>query len=394
MKKLYYANPYLKEAEGTVVKVIPLEKNLFGNFLDETIFYGESGGQKGDRGFLGDEIVLETRKGNDGESLLITKKPLEQGKKYIQKLDWDYRYSGMVDHTAQHLISGLLYKIDKIGTVSVHMHNNLVSIETDKAYLEDSFLFDFEDLLNNEILNSHLVSSNVFDRNHAESLNMRRSIKVNGNEIRIVKIEDCDVIACGGIHVNSTSEILRINYLGQEKIRGHVRIFFNIGKTAVLSDKEDRNKIRKLCQHFSCKKEEIFDAIEKNEEKFDAIKFQLANISQEYAKEIIEKNSENGIVTFVNKSLCSIEDFSKAVQKIDELALFIIQKEENRIKWMIALKGKWENSDFNFIRKNILPIINGKGGGKSILFQGIGDCTDLEKIEYAFCQFKERTKLN
>jgi alanyl-tRNA synthetase len=61
---------------------------------------------------------------------------------------------------------------------------------------------------------------------------MRRSIKVEGDGVRLVVVDDVDTVACGGLHVANTAEIELLHYYGQEKIRGHIRLIFTVGQVA------------------------------------------------------------------------------------------------------------------------------------------------------------------
>ena len=113
---LYYKDPYLKETEATVVEI----RNGMVVF-DKTIFYPECGGQPGDRGSFGKWVISDTRKDKDGTPLHVIEGELPPlGTTETLSLDWDHRYFYMKEHTAQHLLSSLLYHMYSIGTVAVH----------------------------------------------------------------------------------------------------------------------------------------------------------------------------------------------------------------------------------------------------------------------------------
>ncbi|MBO7348595.1 MAG: alanyl-tRNA editing protein, partial [Spirochaetales bacterium] len=222
MDKLYYADPYRKSITCTVNTVVHTDKATEVT-TDRTIFYPESGGQSGDCGKLGPYTVLDTRKGDDGDSVLILAPdtPVKQGDSLELVLDWDHRYLFMVVHTAQHLLSGLLYSMFDIGTVAVHQGADYLTIETDKAEIPLATVDELVLAANEKIRENHKIIYREMSHSDAEALGLRRSIKVEG-DVRIVEIEGVDRIACGGVHVASTGEIGIIYSMGHEQIRGHV----------------------------------------------------------------------------------------------------------------------------------------------------------------------------
>ena len=216
--KLYYIDGYLRETEATVVSVT--EKGII---LNRTVFYPEGGGQPGDRGWFGTFHIIDTQKDEDGNPLHIIKgdKP-SVGEKAVLRLDWDHRFFYMKEHSAQHLVSALLFSKHGIGTVAVHQGEDFFSVETDKDDIPEEVLLCTEDEANEAIRENHGIEQREMSHEEAEALGMRRSIKMEGN-VKVVFIEDLDAVACGGVHLHSTGEIGELQYYGSERIRGHVR---------------------------------------------------------------------------------------------------------------------------------------------------------------------------
>ena len=138
---LYYKDPYLKETEATVVEI----RNGMVVF-DKTIFYPECGGQPGDRGSFGKWVISDTRKDKDGTPLHVIEGELPPlGTTETLSLDWDHRYFYMKEHTAQHLLSSLLYHMYSIGTVAVHQGEEILTIETDRSDIDEDVLLSVEE---------------------------------------------------------------------------------------------------------------------------------------------------------------------------------------------------------------------------------------------------------
>jgi alanyl-tRNA synthetase len=107
---IYYREPYLTDLDVVPIALVREEGRL-AVVLDRTICYPEGGGQPGDRARLDDIPIIDTRKGSDGSILhiLADDQTVELGKSYRLSLDWARRYDFMQQHTAQHLVSGVLH---------------------------------------------------------------------------------------------------------------------------------------------------------------------------------------------------------------------------------------------------------------------------------------------
>ena len=225
-QKIYLEDGYKKRLSVTILQIVPYKK-MVGVITDKTIFYPEGGGPPGDRGTLGGLTVVDTQYNKNREILHIVSKDcaLEVGKQYELVLDWAHRYHYMKEHTCQHLISGILYKSFSIDTVSVHLGEKNISIETQESAIHPKTIEAIEDEVNKALLHPSRVTSKVLPDEELSSLELRRAPKVSNN-IRIVTIEGYDEIACGGVHLNAISEIGSVLFQSSESIRGHVRLFF------------------------------------------------------------------------------------------------------------------------------------------------------------------------
>ena len=256
-EQVYYIEPYAQTLNAHVVKV-----REDGIVLDRTIFYPEGGGQEGDRGFINGVRVLDTRLA-DGQIVHImeTTDPFREGYEVETVLDWPHRWHFMKAHTAQHMISGTMYTKAGINTVAVHMSDEIITVETDRGDIPLETLYQIESAVNEEIINSREVSSLEVSHSEAESLGLRRSIKVSG-DVRLVQIGNVDLIACGGIHVRRTGEIGRISYAGSEIVRSHVRTIWYYSSSAVSHQREDREVVNEAGVLLSSRGRNIIPALE------------------------------------------------------------------------------------------------------------------------------------
>lgn len=230
---LYLEDSYLKEFEATVESV----KDDKYVVLDRTSFYPSSGGQPHDTGVLvcdGEEypVVYVGKFGGD-ISHEVSKPGLKPGDKVKGKIDWERRHILMRYHTAAHVLSEVIHK--KTGA---RVTGNQLDVGKGRIdfNLED---FDREALPGyekeaNEILKSGLQVKKYFlEREEAfknpDLFSLRNVLPPDVKELRIVEIDGFDTKACGGCHVDNTSEIGEIQIMKAEnKGKNNRRVYFAI----------------------------------------------------------------------------------------------------------------------------------------------------------------------
>ena len=378
MDKRFYEDTYLTTLDCTVVQVNHTDKAT-EVLTDSTIFYPESGGQPGDRGMLGPFRVLDTRKDEEGNSVLILDKdcPVQEGNQYNQSLDWDHRYKFMVIHTAQHMLSGLLFTMYGIGTVAVHQGDEYLTIETDRSEISEDQIDGLIHEANMKIYEDHSIVYHEMSHADAEALGMRRSIKVEG-DVRIVEIEGVDCIACGGVHVWQTGEIRMVYCIGQEQIRGHVRLYFRCGAQAVGESLRNNRIVNNLSREFSCRADEIAGKITALQNDLSEARSRCSSIQKRLAEYAIRENLSDGVCVITGCGT-DTQALVHASNDYDDLALLGGNTRSGR--WIIVLKGRFGRIDFNRDIRPLLSTVNAKGGGKSPVFQGAADFTDKEALD-------------
>lgn len=380
---LYYEDSYAREASVTVLAI----ENIGGRHAvvtDRTVCYPEGGGQSGDRGVLGDSRIVDTRKDDGGRILHVLEDRLSFacGDKVMMRLDWDHRYDYMQQHTAQHLVSGTLYRLLGVGTVSVHFGRNDMSVETDRDNLAEKALYTVEDEVNRIVRLAVPVSTMIVSRAEARNLGLRRPVKVDG-DVRIVRIGEYDMIACGGVHVSDTSQLRYIQYIKTEKIRGHVRTFWTAGDRAVASIRKSRRLLDEAGTLLSAPTEEVLSGIALLQRQLSETGFRLRSSLTQLASlrlaSAMDKAPRAGNVPVVVLDLSgepddALKSMGEAVAGIETAAVCLVQdRDDGTIAWMFALKGPFDaTAVYTGIKQTVLPLIEAKGGGKPPLWQGVG----------------------
>lgn len=226
---IYLEDSYLKEAEVTVLEANKARNSVI---LDGTIFYPEGGGQSSDKGridsALGSSMVIHVAKqGNHVYHYLEGPLPSE-GEEVTLRLDWVRRYDHMRMHTAQHLLSRIIF--DKYGarTAGNQIHAEASHIDFAPATFQSEELPAIEAEANRLIEEDHPVTITVVDREELEKeMGADRSdlsrLPSSIKRLRMVRIGKFDAYPCAGTHVHSTSELVQLK-ITKRKSKGKERI--------------------------------------------------------------------------------------------------------------------------------------------------------------------------
>jgi len=241
---LFRIDHYTKEFDAKV-----LWKSGSKIILDKTAFYPEGGGQLGDIGVLsnnGRKIPVKSVE-KIGNSIIHTiDGNLEVGEKVHGEIDWNHRYTLMKHHTGTHLVNGALRKI-----LGEHIWQAGSQLELNNARFDfshykpisESEKKQIETLINDFIEKSIPVEKKKMDRNSAErtfGFRLYQGGVPPGNSILVLNIPGIDVEACGGTHLNNTSEAEKIRIIKTERIQDGVnRIVFAAGKMADVHIEEE-----------------------------------------------------------------------------------------------------------------------------------------------------------
>jgi len=228
-QKLYYDDPYAKEASARVVRQRSDPEGVW-LLLKQTLFYPGGGGQPPDRGLINGRPLLKIKKENDDIWHLTEQAPADIPADVRLQLDWPWRLYQMQQHTGQHLLSAVMFTMD-IHTVSVHLGDAYTMIEVRGAKDEADCFQQIEDEANARIRRALAVRQHWVTPQEAAKYPLRRPAG-NWKKLRVIEIENTDFVACAGVHLQNTAHIGLIKFAGVEKIRGHLRLKFYIGQRA------------------------------------------------------------------------------------------------------------------------------------------------------------------
>lgn len=229
--RLYYDDSYCTEFSAAVAGVAEHEGRP-ALLLDRTHFYPTSGGQPHDTGALAGVEVLDVLVQDDAVLHVLASDPgVAVGQVVAGRIDWRRRYDLMQQHSGQHLLSQVFYRLYGCETVSVHFGEVESTLDLDAAAVDAAQLAAAEQEANRLAYAALPITAYSVTQAELSAVPLRRPPKVSGL-VRIVEIAGYDYSACGGAHVHTTAEIAPIKILRQERRRSQTRLTFVCGLRA------------------------------------------------------------------------------------------------------------------------------------------------------------------
>ncbi len=422
------------QAEGIILSLIKNNKEVQSLnkadeamiILNQTPFYGESGGQIGDTGFIisGDfKFKVEDVQKKLGD-LYVHYGKVEAGTIKVNdnvemKIDIERRENIRAYHSATHLLHESLRRV--LGK-HVTQKGSLVA--------PDRLRFDFSHMkpISNEEINKieKFVNEMVETRSEVKTRLMTPKEAVDngalalfgekyGDEVRVLSMGNeknryFSTELCGGTHVRNTRDIGKFKIVSQSSIAAGIR------RVEALRDKQ--------LEEFLTKKEKLSDlSIQKNEEiiknlseqiikldgkpnldnknhnelirdlnkQFDQLS--VKNILSDKSKNIIKDETINNIkvrfqkiIDLPPKDLRKLIDSGK--KEIVEGIVIIFASKDEKIGLAVGVTDKLVNKyDAVKFVKTGSEIIGGKGGGGRVDFAQAGG-TEFDKIDDAISKLK------
>ena len=257
------------------------------------IYPDGKGGQLGDRGHINNIKILEVK-----EDKVIIADKLEKGE-YEYSLDTERRNDIAVQHTAEHLFSGIALKDYNLNNVGFRMGEEISTIDLDSDSISDEMVKELSNKVNEAISKGAKVLGTAIMRHEIEivkGLRKKISPKITDEYIRLIKIEGYDLCACAGFHVGDIKDLKVFKILSHERIKGKYTRFTFIAGQRALKDYEKKSEIIKSFNHkFSCRDNEILEKFENYQKEHEELKKSYNQLLQKYALNLKENILKNAV---------------------------------------------------------------------------------------------------
>ncbi len=365
--KLFYEDSYIESFETTVISCEKVD-DKYEVVLAETAFFPEGGGQYADKGVLNDSVNVVDVLEREGVIYHITDGPVEAGTAVTGRIDFEERFDKMQQHTAEHIVSGIVNSVFGYNNVGFHLGSDVVTMDYDGEFTEKE-LREIERIANEAVVDNVVVESRILYGEELQNMNYRSKLELEG-AVRIVIIPGYDVCACCAPHVRTTGEIGIIKITGAEKYKGGMRIYMLCGFRALNDYNAKEKSAKDISVLLSAKADQIEDAVVKLKEQLDAQKAVTARFMSAYVESKLSGvTAEEKLVWLCEDDLPAnlLRNYVNGAMEItDGVCIAISGNDSAGYNYVMGSKSY----DVVALSKELNECFSGKGGGKPPMVQG------------------------
>ena len=372
--------------------------------MEKTSFYGEAGGQVGDRGIIFQEAfsleVEDTLK--PLEDLIVhqgkvKRGVVKEGMEATLKVDAERRKAIALNHTGTHLLQAVLREI--LGN-HVHQAGSFVSPErlrfdfTHFAPIAKEDLGRLEVFINQKIRENLKVETKIMAVEDALQMGATALFgEKYGGWVRVVMIADFSIELCGGTHTSRTGDIGLFKILNETGVASGIRRIEAVtGEGAYQFINEEERELREIASSLKSIPGELSNKVERLLQRQRELERELSSFQDKLSHQEILS-----LLSFV-REVKGVKILSAKVDGKDPKRMrdFVDQLKAKMGSGIVLLGGQSQDktsliigvtSDLtqrfkaNELIKKIALTIGGTGGGRPDFAQAGG--THSEKLEEA-----------
>lgn len=376
--------------------------------FDKTPFYGESGGQVGDKGILrlseGEVVISDTQKPvpqlhvHKGK---VKRGTIQKGQRGRAVVDPDSRQRTVLNHTATHILHATLKQV--LGD-HVKQAGSLVApdrLRFDFSHFSD---LDYREFYRIEEVVNQVIRANMPVKTFITSLDdaLRRGAvamfgEKYGDQVRVVQIGDFSMELCGGTHARASGDIGLFKLINESSVAAGIRrVEALTGPGALEYIQRETDRLRSISLLLKTNPADLINRLEK-----------LLATSREQEREIEQlkarlASSRVDELLATSREIKGIRVISAQVDNLDLKGLrTLVDNLKDRIKSGIILLGTVEDGKVSLVAavtkdltdryhagtlvKEVARIVDGSGGGRPDMAQAGGKSPErlkeaLEKV--------------
>lgn len=364
-------------------------KELYQLVLDQTPFYGESGGQVGDQGQLlfGSDVieVVDTKKEMDVIVHYTEKLPANPSAKVQAVVNKELRQATMIHHSGTHLLHAALREVLGTHVEQKGSLNDAARLRFDFSHfskMTQEELRAVEDIVNEKILENIPVVIKEMSKDEALELGaMALFGEKYGDVVRVVVMDpEFSVELCGGTHVGNTGEIGLFKITSESAVAAGVRRVEAVaGKEAVRFYREKEIQLEAI-KDLLKRPQDVLKSVSQMIEEIAELRSQVSGFKQDALNQLKLK---------IKQSAANQGDFSYIIGEFEGLDIGSSKQIATELKQEVAplfvvLTGvanekpfitvavsddlvKSKSLNAGKIVKNLAQHIQGGGGGQPFI---------------------------
>jgi len=377
---------------------------------EATPFYGESGGQVGDVGFIaGPEGQIEvTDTVKDPTGLIIHKGRvvrgrLRTGESVTLKVDGEQRRATALNHTATHILHAALRKVlgDHIKQAGSLVAPDRLRFDfTHFSQVTPEELDRIEWLVNERIRENVSVQIDEMDAEDAFKSGATALFEEKyGDRVRVISLADFSKELCGGTHTDRTGNIGLFKIVSESSVASGVRRMEAItGNAAVEQVQRTNHIVRDAARMLKETPDSLMKRLEgviagqKTQEKeIERLKAKIVQLQADESADTIQK--VNGVSLLVKRvavdTPAALRDLADRYRDKLKSGVIVLGSAVDSKVLLIAVVTKDLTDRFHAgnIVKFIAPVVGGGGGGRPDMAQAGG--SQPENLDQALKKAEE-----
>jgi alanyl-tRNA synthetase len=383
--------------------------------LDSTPFYGESGGQAGDTGYLSAKTVRidvhNTTKTSGAflHHVVVVHGTVKMGDTLDAHVAGDIRQATALNHSATHLLHAALRKV--LGE-HVQQKGSLVDnqrLRFDFAQPEPvgaERLREIEMLVNDEIRRNTAIETTIGDMDVAKAKGaMMLFGEKYGDSVRILSMgagfeegSNFSVELCGGTHAKRTGDIGLFRIVSESGVAAGVRRIEAVtGEAAIARFDEIETELNNACAILKTNRAGFAERLQSLADMNRQLEKQLAQLKTKLA------SGSGGDLSAQAKVINGVTVLAAQIDGADVNALrTILDQMKDKLKSAVVLLAASDGEKATLIAgvtqdlttrfkagdiiRDLAPLVGGKGGGRADMAQGGG--TAPAGIPQALAEFE------
>jgi alanyl-tRNA synthetase len=379
--------------------------------LDRTPFYGESGGQVGDTGYIvSDSAKLEVRdttkaQGHHLHHVVVIEGELASGDEVKAAIDASLRTRIKANHSATHLMHEALRQV-----LGEHVQQKGSLVDADKLRFDFSHsegltaqeLQQVASIVNQQVQSNGEVLTQEMDMESAVAAGATALFgEKYGDEVRVLTMgtDRFSVELCGGTHVSRTGDIGIFRILTEAGVASGVRRIEAVTGVGALADiaKADQ-ALADVCDVVKASPTSAAEKVSNLRKEVRDLEKQITQLKQKLATGAGSDLTEEAVQVGDTKVLATVVDGADAStlrqtldhckNKLSSGVVLLAAVEGDKISLVAGVtKDLTDRVRAGDVMKEFAGRVGGKGGGRPDMAQGGG--TDVSALKPALADLPE-----
>ena len=379
-------------------------------FLDKTPFYGESGGQVGDGGFLKNAKVefevLDTQKHGGGNMVhigVVNRGTLKEWDEVSAEIDTRDRANIARHHSATHLLHAALRQV-----LGKHVQQKGSLVQADKLRFDFSHdsaisadeMEQIESLVNEQIRMNNPVETNLMNIEQAMASGaMALFGEKYGDEVRVLRMGEFSCELCGGTHVSRTGDIGILKVTSEGGVAAGVRrVEAVVGPLAEDWIRSNEQRIAHIASLLKTGRDQVDEKVTQLVDKVRGLEKELDKMKAKMASSMGSDLTANAIEIAGVKVLAAEmpgadaktlrDTVDQLKNKLGSAAILLASVEDGKVRLAAGVsKDATARIKAGDLVNHVATQVGGRGGGRPDMAQAGG--TEPDKLPAALASVED-----